>query len=144
MSNMDAIDLAEVSAFLDDYHATADAIRAELQWSGEQATIRRVLDLGSTLERAALFSVLAGCNDIVVKLGELETADEEVQRACEETGTRFLRGIIGEGEQIDTATLRAELKAWAKGAAQREGLFLIKANDTSAGAQPFTSETLSD
>ncbi len=134
---MDDLDAAEVQEFLEEFRATSEAIRAELKWTGEQATVRRVCEQGSSLERSVLLFALSGCENVLVKLGALEEADEETVRAYQETADRFLRGLL-EGTPIDRADMRAAFSAWAKGAARTEGLLVLKPGDPNWEPKPFS------
>jgi hypothetical protein len=123
------------AAAMDEFHARfrhlSEALRTELTFAGEAATIRRVLDHGSPMERGTLLIALGHCENVVVNLG---IPNEEATGAADERAKRFLRGLIGDGEPLDKGTLRPVLEV-----ASGEDVFVLNAK--SGELKPFTAET---
>ncbi len=106
---MDEHDEAAAREFVSRFDQTRDALRTELTFAGELATLRRVLDHGTPLERGGLLVVLGHAKHVVMRLGAPGAADSEAARAAGERATRFLRGLVGDLEPVGKATLRPAL-----------------------------------
>jgi hypothetical protein len=65
---MDTSDAAAVEEFVSGFRDTSTALRTELTFTSEAATIRRALDHGSAMERGVLLTVLGHGENIVVRL----------------------------------------------------------------------------
>jgi hypothetical protein len=116
-----------VTGFVASFRETAQALRAELAATSEAATIRRVLDYGSALERGVLLLVLGHADHMVVKLSEDATDHGE---AADKRSVRFLRGLLSESERVGKETLRPQIDT--------DGLYMLSAGGK---LKPLTAAT---
>jgi hypothetical protein len=127
------------AAAVDEFHARfrhlSEALRTEMTFAGEAATIRRVLDHGSPEERSVLLIVLGHAEHIMMKFGTPDAADPEAVRAADERARCFLRGLVGDDEPVGKETLRPALDALG------ERLLVLNTNDPDGELNPFTVET---
>ena len=131
---MDTSDTAEVEEFVARFRETREALRTELAFTSEPATIRRVLDHGDPLERGVLLTILGHGANIVVKLTAPDDVERQAEGAADERARRFLRGLVGDDEPVAKETLRPALEAIPS-----EGAFVL--NVKSGEVRPFTAET---
>jgi hypothetical protein len=132
--SMDTSDAAVLEEFVSGFRSMSAALRTELAFTSEAATIRRVLDHGCPLERGILLTVLGHGENIVLRLAAPDDQEPHAAEAADERARRFLRGLIGDGEPVAKETLRPVLEA-----APDDDVLVL--NATTGELKPFTAET---
>jgi hypothetical protein len=113
------------------FRETRELIRIELKGCGEQRTVRRVLDDGCPLERAALLIALGHAKHAVVVLKS--SPDDEAARAWDQRAVRFLRGLVGDDEPVGVETLRPQRRVL--NATPDENLAVLHADEQGGALQ---------